>query len=310
MSLPGPLDRLREAFSPSLYAPLTSADWDDRFTKAVLVSAILHVLVIFGMHFQAANPKLFENAGPPLDVVLVNAMTKDKPIKADVLAQHNLDGGGNVDEDRQATSPLPASDREQAMSAEAEFNARMQALEQQTQAMMKQIKSDYALPEQKPAAPAESRPPSPTPAPVDLAARSLEMAKLQARIDQNMDEYQKRPRRLFVGARAQEFTFAQYVEDWRIKVERVGNLNYPEAAKRNRLYGTLVLTVSIHEDGSIESIQIERSSGSRILDQAAINIVEMAGPFARFPEAMRKKVDILGITRSWSFTRSDQLTSQ
>jgi hypothetical protein len=193
MSLPGPLDRLREAFSPSLYAPLTSADWDDRFTKAVLVSAILHVLVIFGMHFQAANPKLFENAGPPLDVVLVNAMTKDKPIKADVLAQHNLDGGGNVDEDRQATSPLPASDREQAMSAEAEFNARMNALEQQTQAMMKQIKSDYALPEQKPAAPAESRPPSPTPAPVDLATRSLEMAKLQARIDQNMDEYQKRP---------------------------------------------------------------------------------------------------------------------
>jgi len=81
-----------------------------------------------------------------------------------VLAQHNLDGGGNVDEDRQATSPLPASDREQAMSAEAEFNARMNALEQQTQAMMKQIKSDYALPEQKPAAPAESRPPSPTPA--------------------------------------------------------------------------------------------------------------------------------------------------
>jgi protein TonB len=93
-------------------------------------------------------------------------------------------------------------------------------------------------------------------------------------------------------------------------VERVGNMNYPEAAKRNRLYGTLVLTVNIHDDGSLESVQVERSSGSKVLDQAAINIVEMAAPFARFPEAMRKKVDILGITRSWSFTRSDQLTSQ
>jgi protein TonB len=310
MSLPGPVERLREALSPAPYLPLTSADWDDRFTKAILISAILHVLVIFGMQFQMANPRLFEKAGPPLDVVLVNAKTKDKPLKADVLAQHNLDGGGNVDENRQARTPLPASDREQAMSAEAEFNARVQALERQTQAMMKQLKSDYAMPEQKPAAAAEQRPPSPVPAPADLTARSLEMAKLQARIDMNMDEYQKRPRRMFVGARAQEFTFAQYVEDWRIKVERVGNLNYPEAAKRNRLYGTLVLTVNIHEDGSVESIQIDRSSGSKILDQAAINIVEMAGPFARFPEAMRRKVDILGITRSWSFTRSDQLTSQ
>ncbi len=310
MSLPRPVERLREAFAPIPYAPLTSADWDERFTKAILVSAILHVLFIFGMQFKAANPKLFENNNPPIDVVLVNAKSKTKPIKADVLAQHNLDGGGNVDDERQAKSPLPASDREQAMSAEAEFNARVQALERQTQALMKQIKSDYVAPEQKPAPPVDPRPAAPVPAPVDLAARSLEMARLQGQINQQMDEYQKRPRRMYVGARAQEFTFTQYVEDWRIKVERVGNLNYPEAAKRNGLYGTLVLTVSIKDDGSVESIQIERSSGSKILDQAAINIVEMAAPYARFPEAMRKKVDILGITRSWSFTRSDQLTSQ
>ncbi len=310
MSLPGAAERLRQAFAADPYAPLSSADWDDRFTKAILVSAILHVLVIFGIQFKAANPKLFEPSTPPLEVVLVNARTEAKPLKADVLAQHNLDGGGNVDDDRQAKSPLPASEREQAMSAEAEFNARVQALEKQTQAMLQQLRSDYATPAQQPLAAPEPRPPAPAPAPADLVARSLEMARLQARIDQNMDEYQKRPRRMFVGARAQEFTFAQYVEDWRLKVERVGNMNYPEAAKRNRLYGTLVLTVNIHDDGSLESVQIERSSGSKILDQAAINIVEMAAPYARFPEAMRKKVDILGITRSWAFTRSDQLTSQ
>jgi protein TonB len=262
------------------------------------------------MQFTPTNPKLFENSTPPIDVVLVNAKTRAKPLRADVLAQANLDGGGNVDENRQAKSPLPAAERDQTMSAEAEFNARVQALEQQTKALMQQIKSDYKAPEQKPVPVADPRPPSPNPAPMDLAARSLEMARLQARIDQQREEYQKRPRRMFVGARAQEFTFAQYVEDWRIKVERVGNMNYPEAAKRNSLYGTLMLTVNIFDSGEIESIQIDRSSGSKVLDAAAVKIVEMSAPFPRFPEAIRKKVDILGITRSWTFTRSDQLTTQ
>ena len=294
----------------SCYTPRTSADWDDRFTKAILISTIFHVLFIFGMQFKAANPKLFENPNPPLDVVLVNAKSRDKPLKAEVLAQHNLDGGGNVDEDRQAKSPLPASDQEQAMSAETEFNTRVKALETQTQALLAQIKSDYKIPEQKPAPQAEARPSSPIPAPLDLTARSLEMARLQARIDTQRDEYQKRPRRMFVGARAQEYTFAQYVEDWRIKVERVGNLNYPEAARRNRLYGSPILTVSINTDGSLESIQVDRSSGHKILDAAAVKIVEMAAPFAPFPESMRKQVDILGITRTWTFTRSDQIISQ
>jgi len=279
-------------------------------SNAVLFSTIIHVVVFFGMSVQVPNPKLFENNSPPIDVVLVNAKTKAKPLHADVLAQANLDGGGNVDDNRQAKSPLPAAERDQTLSAEAEFNARVQALEQQTKALMQQIKSDYKAPEQKPAPIADPLPPSTTPAPLDLAARSLEMARLQARIDQQRDEYQKRPRRMFVGARAQEFTFAQYVEDWRIKVERVGNLNYPEAAKRNSLYGTLMLTVNIFDSGEIESIQIDRSSGSKVLDAAAIKIVEMSAPFPRFPEAIRKKVDILGITRSWTFTRSDQLTTQ
>jgi protein TonB len=314
MSLPGPARRLKNALAdvvaPLPYAPQTSVDWDDRFTQAILISAILHVLFIFGMQFTAANPKLFENNSPPIDVVLVNAKTKEKPLQADVLAQANLDGGGNVDDNRQAKSPLPAAERDQTMSTEAEFNSRVQALEQQTKTLMQQIKSDYKAPEQKPVPVADPRPPSPNPAPLDLSARSLEMARLQARIDQQRDEYQKRPRRMFVGARAQEFTFAQYVEDWRIKVERVGNLNYPEAAKRNGLYGTLMLTVNIFDTGEIESIQIDRSSGSKVLDAAAVKIVEMSAPFPRFPEAIRKKVDILGITRSWTFTRSDQLTTQ
>ncbi len=314
MSLSDPARHLKNIVAnvaaPLPYAPRTSVDWDDRFTQAILISAILHVLFIFGTQFKSANPKLFENTSPPIDVVLVNARTKAKPLQADVLAQANLDGGGNVDENLRAQSPLPAADQEQTLSTQAEFDARVRALEQKTQALMRQIKADYQTTELKPAPADAPLPPSPNPAPDNLAARSIEMARLQASIAQQRVEYQKRPRRMFVGARAKEFTFAQYVEDWRIKIERVGNQNYPEAAKRNSLYGTLLLTVNIFASGEIESIQIERSSGSKVLDAAAIKIVEMSAPFPRFPEAIRKKVDILGITRSWTFTRTDQLTSQ
>ncbi len=323
--------RLTISLSLSAAFPTVVKAWDSTWfflstavaniSSAMLVSAIIHVLVIFGMTHQPFNPRLLDNSGPPIDVVLVNAKTKEKPLQADVLAQHNLDGGGNVDENRLAKSPLPASDREQAMSAEAEFNARMQALEQQTQAMMKQIKSDYKMPDQKPATPVDARPPSPVPAPVDLTARSLEMARLKASIDQQQEEYQKRPRRLFIGARAQEYTVAQYVEDWRIKVERVGNLNYPEAARKNRIYGKLTLEACIQADGALypdphdDNPKIIISSGSRILDAAAVHIVEMSAPFGKFTEPVRQalsksQTELLCITRNWSFTRSDQLTSQ
>lgn len=296
-------ERLREA---GLFLSTAIAS----FSNAVMVSAIIHVAVIFGIQHQAVNPALFENPNPPIDVVLVNAKSRDRPLKADVLAQHNLDGGGTVEAERQATSPLPVSAQDQPMSAEADTQTRIQALEQQAKALMQQAKSSYQTAERPPQPEAEQSPPVPAPAPTNLAQRSLEMARLQARIDQNWDDYQKRPRRMFVGARAQEYTFAQYVDDWRIKVERVGNLNYPEAARRAGLYGSLVLTVNIHADGSLESVQLDRSSGSRILDAAAIRIVEMAAPFAAFTPDMRQKVDILGITRTWTFTRSDQLTSR
>jgi protein TonB len=152
----------------------------------------------------------------------------------------------------------------------------------------------------------------PTPVQPTLSASQLdqqarEMAQLQARISQQWDDYQKRPKRTFVGANVREYAFARYVEDWVTKVERVGNLNYPEAARRQSIYGSLRLTVQIYADGRIESIDIDRSSGSKILDAAAINIVQLAAPFAPFPDEMRKKTDILGITRTWTFTRSDQL---
>ncbi len=288
---------------------MTSTDWDDRFSQAVIFSAIVHVVVIFGIHFVPANPKLFESE-LPMEVVLVNSMSRDKPLKADVLAQANLDGGGDVEARLQAKSPLPAHSQDSAASAEHQLAARAEALEQQARLLMQQAKSNYAVREPRARPDAAPQPPEPNAAPTDLVSRSLEMAKLAARIDQEWEASQNRPRRAFIGARAQEFVFARYVEDWRLKVERYGNNNYPEAARRQGLYGSLILTVEIGADGNVVDVHIDRSSGHKLLDAAARNIVENAGPYAPFPPEMRKKVDILSITRTWSFTRSDQLTTQ
>ncbi|MCC6160808.1 MAG: energy transducer TonB, partial [Nitrosomonas sp.] len=109
-----------------------------------------------------------------------------------------------------------------------------------------------------------------------------------------------------------EYRFARYLEDWRLKVERIGNLNYPEAARKQKLYGSLQLTVGIRSDGSLESIGIDRSSGVQILDDAAIHIVRLAARngFAPFPPDIRRDTDILHITRTWVFSRSDKLSSE
>jgi protein TonB len=144
----------------------------------------------------------------------------------------------------------------------------------------------------------------------ELMQRTLESMRLEAQIAKEMDAYQKRPKRRFIGARAEEYRFARYVEDWRLKVERIGNLNYPEAARSQKLYGSLLLTTGIRADGSIESIVVERSSGKRVLDLAAAHIVQMGGPYSPFPPDIRRDTDILYITRTWTFAPGDSLTSQ
>jgi protein TonB len=143
-----------------------------------------------------------------------------------------------------------------------------------------------------------------------LLAASLEMDRLQAQIDKQQEEYQKRPKRKFVGARTKEYRFAMYVESWRQKVERIGNMNYPEAAKADKVYGQLRMTVSIKSDGSLESVVIDQKSPHRILNDAAKRIVELAAPYAPFPDDIKKDTDILSITRTWTFTQEDLLSTQ
>jgi protein TonB len=143
----------------------------------------------------------------------------------------------------------------------------------------------------------------------DLADLALAAMRLQAQIDRQIEQYQKRPRKIFIGANAAEYRFAQYEEDWRVKIERVGTLNYPAEA-RGRLYGNLRLTVAIRPDGNVESIELDRSSGLNVLDAAAFKIVRMATPFAAFPPDIRRDTDLLVITRTWFFGQGDKIWTE
>lgn len=301
---------------------------------AIWFSVLFHV-VLLSIHFEPQLNKFKDNLAV-LEVVLVNAKTKSAPDNAEVYAQANLDRGGNTEQDRKMKTALPvlkpqksevtpkpvASNKPAAQASletasEIREQKRVAELEKQAQELMTQIKSVKAVESQtvqKAAAKEAQQENQSTPnKKLDLeaiAAAAIEMEKLEAQIAKQQDEYQKRPKRKFVGGRTKEYKYALYVEAWRQKVEKIGNLNYPEAARDQKLYGQLQMTVSIRPDGSVESIEINRSSGHKILDAAARHIVELGEPYAQFPEDIRKEVDILSITRTWTFTKEDSLATE
>jgi protein TonB len=280
---------------------------DRLLATAIAGSIFLHAFVL-ALKFSPFDLSALDHS-PPLEVALVNAKSKSKPTKAEILAQANLDGGGNTDANRRAKSPLPVLPHESATNELAVATQRVEAMENESKELMTRLRSAAAVAPPVPN-PTDAPDPSVLPSSTELMQRTLEAVRLEAQIAREMDAYAKRPKRRFVGARAAEYRFARYVEDWRLKVEQVGNLNYPEAARARKLYGSLLLTVGIRANGSVESIAVDRGSGQKILDLAATRIVQMAAPYAPFPPDIKRDTDILYITRTWTFAPGDSLTSQ
>jgi protein TonB len=271
---------------------------------ALAVSILLHAAVLsvrFGLPDPSKRP-----LPQTLDVVLVNSKSATKPAAPDAVAQANLDGGGNTDEKRRAKTPLPVSRETERGDDVKRARQRVEDLEAKQRQLLSQLKPVPATVPVETAQPAPSEAPAPAVSGVDLLSSALALARMEAQIARQVDEYNKRPRKQFVGARAAESRFALYVESWRQKIERVGNLNYPEDA-RGRLYGTLRVTVSIKPDGSVDEVQIDRPSEHRVLNDAALKIVRLAAPYAPFPPEIRKDTDLLVITRTWTFAPGDKL---
>ena len=271
----------------------------------MIFSILMHAFIIFGVSLVMPDPHSSANFFQPLQVVLVNSKSKSKPVQADALAQHNLDGGGNTAEDRRAKSPLPTI-RDDLKFTPEQSSKRVAALEEETKRMLTKLNSDFTTAQTEP----KKQKSSTASSGEDLVQRALEIARLDAQINKSWDAYQKLPRRKFIGARTQEYRFAQYIEDWRVKVERIGNLNYPEQARRQKIFGKLQLSVSINKDGSIETVEVSKSSGQRLLDAAAVRIVKLSAPYSPLPPSISMDTDILTITRTWSFTSSDRLESE
>jgi protein TonB len=260
---------------------------------AISVHAVLLVGVQFGLDLNPA-PRLADT----LDVVLVRWRSEKEPEKADFLAQANQQGGGESTEMERPSRPvsgeLPIQDKgqdpvqsEQQLPDPAEQQREVIAVESAEVAPLELNQVE--------------QPDSPNISASLLMRQSMDMASLQPQVSREQAGDSKLPIRKVISANTKEYEFASYMSAWVAKVERVGNLNYPLELRERKLHGNLVLSVGIYPDGSIESIEVRRSSGIDAVDKAAVDIVTLAAPYSPLPDNIRKQLDILHITRTWRF---------
>ena len=284
----------------------------DRLGLTAFVSVLIHMTIILGISFTVPDVRSNEPL-PTLDITLVTTRSDTAPEDADFLAQANQEGGGDTDKAVISSSPVPPNPStavpEEVPQAQLRSEHEIQQARVDQPIVQNRVRANsiqVQRPEDK-RIPTEALNQTGRERTAKLAE---ERARLSTEISQFWQEYQKRPRRKFLSARTKEYKYAEYMEIWRAKVERVGNLNYPEKARRENLAGNLVLDVAIKPDGSVHHLNLIKSSGSKVLDDAARRIVELAAPYDPFPADIKKDVDILHITRTWQFMRGNRLVSR
>ncbi|MGE5714360.1 MAG: energy transducer TonB [Betaproteobacteria bacterium] len=275
---------------------------DKALVMALTVSIGLHMTVL-AVRFVDPEFLRVRSTDPPLEIILVNAKSDRRPGKAEALAQANLDGGG-ANEAGRRTSPLPNS--LQMRDGDALDSARrlVEQLEEEQKKLLTALKDSLQM---RPLPRKETAADSPQAGASEEETRQ-QLARTQAEIAKQISDYQKRPRKHHFMPSTSEYRYARYVEDWRSRVEKIGNEHYPDEA-RGKVYGTLRMTVAVRKDGSLVEATLEQSSGSPVLDRAARRIVNMAAPYPPFPPEIARDTDVLEITRTWIFT-NDQLSTR
>ena len=269
---------------------------------ALVGSVAMHLMLLTIQVAQnGLQPRL---ASADLNVVLVNSHSMRHVNMADALAQVSLQGGGNTDADVMATTSAPV-DYLNAMEQRVKLAGR------QVDQLERSVKELLVLNRNKTTLQLDSERPEPQQQNKVNSESSMDvvdetsMNQLQAKIDKEWSSYQKRPKRKFIGANVREAEFAIYVERWRQRIEDSGSRLYSQDSSNKRLEGVMIVTVSISSDGTVEHIEIDRSSGSKKLDNAAIDIVQRSAPFDPFDSKLSAQFDVLSITRQWSFTKND-----
>jgi protein TonB len=280
-------------------AHVTSAD---KLGLTLFAAGVVHAIVILGVGF-GVEPQ--QRVGTTLEIALVKAPDKERPDEADYLAQADQVGSGEAEEkalnQRQASrnpskkDPV-VSEVKETKKANASAN---KVLLQETAQVAVDASAQKTPDKHKEVTVAK------------LLEQNQEILRLQSELAADIDSYSKRPRKLHVNSiSAHKSIAASYEAAWQQKVERVGNLNYPGEVRRKELSGTLLLSVEINKDGSLANVMVKRRSGHKIIDDAAMNIIRLSAPFAPFPIALRKEVDVLVITRTWQFLNEGYLRTK
>jgi protein TonB len=280
---------------------------------ALSVAIIVHLVLVLGINFTTPQP---DKINKPIDITLVNTPVKSIPKQADFLAQENQLGAGEETKKpeppaknipnkvnsqvKQVKKVTPKETKPKETELKASKPKVVQKIITQPKAEKKVVTASKAEVVSKP----EKRP--------QLTAESLhqQIAQLGTEIRQSQPSADQTKIKFVNSVSAHKYVAAQYMKDWESKVERMGNLNYPEAASKKNFSGTLTMDVGINADGSVYSIRINKSSGNPELDEAAIKIVRMSAPFAPLPLELRKELDVLVITRVWKFSDESGLITR
>jgi protein TonB len=281
----------------------------DRLSFTVFLAIALHAVIILGVTFTYVER---EQSATTLEVTLAQHRSKNRPDKTDFLAQFDQVGSGTLEEKALITSPNKAEYHDtvirETSPVQQVASMPQRELEQVETVTTTAESSQHTSPEI--AKSETSNEETLTPGEKSLLQRSLEIASLEARLDQQRQIYAKRPRiKRLTSLSTASSNDAFYLNSWRRKIERIGNLNYPAEARRQKLYGSLRLMVAVLPDGSLMEVEILKSSGHQVLDDAALRIVRLSAPFAPFPDELRETTDVLEIIRTWQFRENSSLRS-
>ena len=283
---------------------------DDRFGLMLIIAAVIHTVIILGISFGGFKMEQENKIIPNMEVTLVNTRSEFTPSDADYLAQANQEGGGNVEEKVRPETPFAPLIPDDVINVTTPTPPTIAAPEQKRSTRQEFLTQEVAKEKIVADVEPEQKQDSKQISAAELISQSKQIASLEAELGNSMQAYSKMPRSKYITAATKEYKYASYMEGWRRKVEKIGNLNFPEEAKRRNLAGSLILDVAINPDGTIKAITIARSSGYKILDDAAARIVHLAAPYAPLPPEIRKETDILHITRTWKFLGNDMISTR
>ncbi len=280
---------------------------NDRFGMTFFLATIFHGMVILGVTFSIA-PSADSKTAPALDIILVQTKSPSDVEDADYLAQVSQQGGGRAAEKARPRElfSAPTLSSQPGIAKQSSVQQIQKQKHNEQLSLLTQDDAEHIINTEQHSAKTEDN----NTINESNTSRNTQTARLAAEISNSIEQQASIDRTRYLNSSTKAFTPAKYMREWINRVERVGNLNYPDQARRKKLSGTLILDVVISADGKLLKTDLRQSSGHQILDDAAKRIVQLASPFSAFPKKLRKEADVIHITRSWEFLNNSRIRTR